>query len=172
MYICVDRTDNLTILNLHFIAQSAESPLQGRNVQNIICHSFIFWPRVATSIFSDFKQSWDEEVQSKLFIKTFEKQMAPKLNIKNILYNINSVLFILPEKGNWYNNAAGHIEAQEASLLPCLLLVSCFSRDNEHSAVGGTLGPQEGDGEGPEHAGPARGIYSTLYMSTIKCFTL
>lgn len=32
MYICVDRTDNLTILNLHFIAQSAESPLQGRNV--------------------------------------------------------------------------------------------------------------------------------------------
>ena len=102
MYICVDRTDNLTILNLHFIAQSAESPLQGRNVQNIICHSFIFWPRVATSIFSDFKQSWDEEVQSKLFIKTFEKQMAPKLNIKNILYNINSVLFILPEKGNWY----------------------------------------------------------------------
>ena len=23
MYICVDRTDNLTILNLHFIAQSA-----------------------------------------------------------------------------------------------------------------------------------------------------
>ena len=27
--------------------------------------------------------------------------MAPKLNIKNILYNINSVLFILPEKGNW-----------------------------------------------------------------------
>ena len=42
MYICVDRTDNLTILNLHFIAQSAESPLQARNVQNIICHSFIF----------------------------------------------------------------------------------------------------------------------------------
>ena len=119
MYICVDRTDNLTILNLHFIAQSAESPLQGRNVQNIICHSFIFWPRVATSIFSDFKQSWDEEVQSKLFIKTFEKQMAPKLNIKNILYNINSVLFILPEKGNWYNNAAG---LQFATLFaPCLL---------------------------------------------------
>ena len=56
---------------------------------------------MATSIFSDFKQSWDEEVQSKLFIKTFEKQMALKLNIKNILYNINSVLFILPEKGNW-----------------------------------------------------------------------
>ena len=112
-------------------------------------------------------------MQSKLFIKTFEKQMAPKLNIKNILYNINSVLFILSlEKGNWYNTAAGHIDAQEASLLPCLLLVSCFSRDNEHSAVGGTLGPQEGDGEGQEHAGPARGIYSTLYMSTIKCFTL
>ena len=56
-------------------------------------------------------------------------------------------------------------------MLPCLLLVSCFSRDNEHRAVGGTLGPPEGDGEGPEHAGPARGIY-LLYMSTIKCFTL
>ena len=31
--------------------------------------------------------------------------MALKLNIKNILYNINSVLFILPEKGNCYNTA-------------------------------------------------------------------